>query len=77
MEEIVTKIKEKYADVINDLAVKYEKDTGVGFDMLIAIARAKDNNLEPGYTTDIEFDMDELLKDYNEYLILAEAKNTL
>lgn len=77
MEEIVTKIKEKYADVINDLAVKYEKDVGVGFDMLIAIARAKDNNLEPEYTTDIEFDMDELLKDYNEYLILSEAKKTL
>jgi hypothetical protein len=77
VEKKVLEIKEKYADIINDLATKYEKDVGVGFDMLIAIARAKDNNEEPEYTTDIEFDMEELKKDYDEYLILSEAKKTL
>lgn len=80
MEELEKKtieIKEKYADVINDLATKYEKDVGVGFDMLIAIARAKFNNLDPEYTTDIEFDEAELQKDYEEYLTLAEAKKLL
>lgn len=67
-------IEEKYADVINDLCVKYDKTTDIGFDMLIAIARANKENVEPAYETNIEFDMEELAKDYAEYLELCEDK---
>lgn len=56
----------KYADVINDLCVKYDKDLGVGFFMLEAIARAKIHGEEPLYESNIEFDADELAKDYAE-----------
>ena len=68
----VNEMKEKYADVINDLCVKYEKTTDLGFDMLVAIARADFNGLEPEYETDLELDRVELLADYEQYLLLAE-----
>lgn len=67
-------IEEKYADVINDLCAKYDKTTDVGFDMLIAIARATKEKLKPEYETDKELNMEELLNDYNEYLELAKDK---
>jgi hypothetical protein len=67
-------MEEKYADVINDLCVKYEKTTDIGFEMLKAIARAKKEEQEPEYTTDLELNMEELMKDYNEFLELAEDK---
>lgn len=67
-------LEEKYADVINDLCVKYDKTTDIGFDMLIAIARANKENVEPAYETNIEFDIEELAKDYAEYLKLCEDK---
>ena len=78
MEELLTnkrnEIKEKYADAINDLCVKYDKTVDIGFDMLIAIARAKKEELEPEYETEVELDMEELLKDYEEFAKIAEDK---
>jgi len=74
MEDIKETMEVKYADIINDLCTKYDKTTDVGFDMLIAIARANKENLEPEYSTDLELDMEELRKDYEEYLGLAEEK---
>ena len=87
MEELLQnkrkEMEEKYADVINDLLVKYEKTTDLGFDMLIAIARTEHENrkkpddaekLVPEYETEIEFDMEELQKDYEEFLALSEDK---
>ena len=65
-------IREKYADIINDLCVKYDKTVDVGFEMLKAIARAKILNQEPEYTTNIEFDVNELVGDYVAYAELAE-----
>ncbi len=57
-------MQEKYADVINDLAVKYGVDMGVAFDHLTAIARANMLHEEALYSTDIEYDLDELVDDY-------------
>lgn len=68
----VQEMKEKYADVINDLCCKYDKTVDVGFDMLTAIARANFNGLKPEYETDLELDEVLLLEDYEEYLLLAE-----
>ncbi len=68
MDEKVRELKEKYADVINDLSLKYDKDAGVAFDMLIAIARAKVLGLEAAYETNIELDEEQLRKDYIEFL---------
>ncbi len=75
-EKLAEKYKElveKYADVINDLCVKYDKTTDLGFEMLKAIARAKILNLEPEYSSNIDFDPDELVKDYLEYADIAEG----
>lgn len=76
MREELTKksneICEKYADVINDLCVKYDKTVDVGFEMLKAMARAKILNQEPLYETNIDINMDELVNDYVEYAELAE-----
>ena len=65
-------IQEKYKDVIVDLCMKYDKDLGVGFDMLKAIAYAKANDEEPLYAPTIEYDEEELLKDYEELEALHE-----
>lgn len=59
-------MREKYADVINDLSIKYDKDLGVAFEMLKAIPRAIIVGLEPLYSTTIELDIDELIQDYAE-----------
>lgn len=69
-EELTEKVKfmkEKYADAINDIAVKYDKDLGVAYGMFLAIPRAMLVGLEPLYTTDVELDYDELLNDYIDY----------
>lgn len=65
-------IQEKYKPVIVDLCIKYDKDLGVGYDMLIAIARAMAIEEEPLYETNVEYDADELLKDYLELEALHE-----
>lgn len=82
MEEIREKLhqkeaefEEKYADVINDLATKYNKDLGVGKDMLQAIARAHLYNLEAEYESDIEYDKEEVTKDYAEIELLSKKIN--
>lgn len=61
-------MKEKYANVINDIAVKNGVDLGVGFDMLKAVARGGD------YAEGIEaeFDLDELKADYLELAAISE-----
>lgn len=58
--------EEKYADVINDLAVKYNVDLGIGKDMLQAIARGHIYNVEAKYEADIEYNKDEMIADYKE-----------
>lgn len=67
-EQKVAEMKEKYADVINDLSVKDGVDVGVAFDELKSIAYTTIENVEPVYSTDVEFDIVELLKDYVELL---------
>lgn len=62
----INEMKEKYADVINDLATKYEVPVGEGFDRLKAIAYANLENEEVLYATDIEFNLVELIRDYAE-----------
>lgn len=70
--ELANEMREKYADVINDLAVKHNVDVGIGFEMLKAIARAKVLGLEPMYETEVEFEIEELVKDYSKLLALSE-----
>lgn len=67
--------KEKYADVINDLATKYEKPVDVGYDMLCAIGRCALDNLEPLYETDIEFDRVAMAEDYSKIRELSKIIN--
>lgn len=57
----------KYADVIKEIAIKNNKDLGVGADMLKAVARG-----ELKYVEGIEFDLEEVKKDYAELVVLAE-----
>lgn len=59
-------MKEKYADVINDIAVKYNVDLGEALDRLEAIAKANLDKEEILYSADIEFDLVELIRDYAE-----------
>lgn len=59
-------LREKYADIINDLSIKYDKDLGVALEMLESIPRALVLGLEPKYDTTIEFDAEELIQDYAE-----------
>lgn len=69
--------KDKYADVINNLAVKYEKDLGVGYDMLCGIARAKlyPEQGEQQNFTDIEYNEAEMVEDYKEIERLSKIIN--
>lgn len=62
----VEEMKEKYADVINDLSVKDGVDVGVAFDELKSIAYAHLVGEVVMYETDVEFDLAELVKDYAE-----------
>lgn len=59
-------MKEKYADIINDISVKYNVDLGEALDRLEAIAKANLDKEEVLYSTDIEFDLVELIRDYAE-----------
>lgn len=59
-------MKEKYADVINDLSVKYNVDLGVALDELEAIAKAYLDNEEVLYEADVDYDLVELIRDYAE-----------
>lgn len=53
-------IKDKFADVINEISAKHGVDTGVAFDMLLSTCRGGD------YAEGFEFDRAELQKDYDE-----------
>lgn len=66
--EKVKLMKEKYADVINDIAIKYNKDVGVAYSMFLAIPRAMLLGQEPLYKTDIDLNYDELCNDYLDYI---------
>lgn len=73
----VEEIKEKYKNVINDLSMKYDKDISVAFYMLIAIPSAIVIGEKPLYETDVEYNVDELVNDYFEYLnLIRKAKNS-
>ena len=65
-EKKLEEMKEKWADVINDLAVKDGVDVGVALDELNAIAYANLFNEEAKYEAGIEFDLVELIRDYAE-----------
>lgn len=52
--------EEKYADLVNEIAVQNGVDLGVGLDMVKAIARGGN------YQGDIEINIDELVADYKE-----------
>lgn len=56
--------EEKYADVIKNLGEKYNTPNGV--DYLKAIARGVIYNVEPLYVVDIEYNKEEMVKDYKE-----------
>ena len=58
-------MKEKYADVINDIAVAQGVDVGVAFEMLKAVARGGD------YLGDTKVDLEELKADYLELRLLS------
>lgn len=64
-------MKEKYADVIFDLATKYEKTIDIGFEMLKAIARANIYGEDPLYESNVVFDLGGLVADEKEYEALA------
>ena len=62
-------IRTKYKDVIDALARKYDKDVGVGYDMLLAIGRAILHDEEPLYSQEeVELDTGELFDDYCELI---------
>lgn len=65
--------EEKYADVINDLGVKYNTPNGV--DYLKAIARADIEGLEPLYETEIDFDKPTMIEEYKEIQRLSKIIN--
>lgn len=58
-------MKEKYAQIIESIAIKNGVDMGVAFDMLEAIARGGN------YQYDGELDLDELKNDYEEIVELS------
>lgn len=59
-------MKEKYADVINEISAKHNVDVGVAFDMLKAVCRGGD------YADGFEFDREALKKDYEELLHISD-----
>lgn len=70
-----TEMREKYADVIKDLSVKYEIDVGVAWNYFEAILRATLENETPDYSTEVEFDMVEAIRDYAEILYYSHKCN--
>ena len=73
----VAEMKEKYADVINDLSVKYGVDLGVALDYLKAIAYAELEKQDVLYSSDIEYDLVELIRDYAELRYYSHKCNQL
>lgn len=85
MEDLRTKyaekkssMREKYADVINKIAMAKGVDVGVAFEMLLAVCRGGDyldgidaNNVDANGET-IVFDLDELNADYFELCQISE-----
>ena len=61
-------MREKWADVINEIACKHGVDVGIAFEMLKAVARGGN------YADGFDFDKAELVKDYLE---LLEISNTI
>jgi len=59
-------MKAKYADVITNIANKYNCDVGEALDRLEAIAKANLDKEEVLYAADVEFDLVELIRDYAE-----------
>ena len=59
-------MKEKYADVINEISTKHNVDVGVVFDMLKAVARGGD------YAEGFEFDVEGLKADYLELSAISD-----
>jgi len=66
---------EKYANVIYDLGVKYNTPNGV--DYLKAIARGIVFNVECDYSTDVEYNKEEMVADYKEILELSQEIDKL
>lgn len=64
-------LQEKYADVINDIAVANGVTMDVAFCMFLAIPRALMLGLTPAYQTSIELNYAELKNDYLDYLELC------
>lgn len=64
--EEYAKLKEKYKDAVNEIAEKYKVPAGDAFDMLRASARGGE------YADGIEIDKEQLKKDCDELLSLAE-----
>ena len=67
----VQELKAKYADVINDLAIKYGVDVGVAYSMFLAIPRAMMLGQEPAYNTDLPVNYEELFEEYLDYLAIC------
>lgn len=65
-EKKTAEMKEKYAEVINNLSTLYNVDLGVAWNCLEAIAKAHLDNQKVLYVTDVEFDLVELIRDYAE-----------
>lgn len=69
-------IKNKYAEVINKIAMARGVDVGVAFDMLLAVCRGGDyldgvaDAVNDGKT--VTFDLDELNADYFELASISE-----
>lgn len=59
-------MREKYADVINEISCKHGVDLGIAFEMLKAVARGGN------YADGFNFDKEELVKDYLELLHISE-----
>ena len=76
-DEKTKEMREKYADVINDLSVKYGVDVGVAWNYFEAILRAELGNYAPEYSTEIEYDLVEGIRDYAELLYYSHKCNIL
>lgn len=78
LKELNEAFKEKYKDVIKNIAINRNVDLGIGMDMLKAIARVeldpklKDDENYVDYSENVEIDKEELKADYAEILELSE-----
>lgn len=67
--------EQKYYEVAKHLATKYDKDMGVGYDMLKGNARGYIYNVPCLYEIDIDFDKDGMIADYKEIETLSKILN--